>query len=130
MLDEKTSAPTYKPAKPETIERRSKIRRKSPAVRLGNKLVIHECLVAKPWSSERIAANSKTRKRYESETSIAIQARGRQARNTDVMPITEAMEVMMRRARSFLVSFLMVGLRSSRCCSGVKAPHDLKLASA
>jgi predicted subunit of tRNA(5-methylaminomethyl-2-thiouridylate) methyltransferase len=130
LLDEKTSAPTYKPAKPERIERRSKIRRKSPAVRLGSRLVIHECLVAKPWSSERIAANSKTRKRYESETSIAIQARGRQARNRDVMPIAEAMEVMTRRTRSFLVSFVMVGLRILAMLLRRKSASYLKLASA
>ena len=130
MLDEKTSAPTYKPAKPERIERRSKIRRKSPAARLGSRLVIHECLVAKPRSSERIAANSKTRKRYESETSIAIQARGRQARNRDVMPIAEAMEVMTRRTRSFLVSFVMVGLRILAMLLRRKSASYLKLASA
>jgi hypothetical protein len=62
-------------------------------------------------SSERIAANSDTKKRYESEISIAIHAKGRSATNTDVMPTVAAMNEMVRRTRSFLVSALMVDPR-------------------
>ena len=65
-------------------------------------------LVANRASSERIAANSKTRERYESEITIAIHARGREAGNTDLMPIAAAIEVMARRTKSFLVSLLIV----------------------
>jgi hypothetical protein len=92
------------------MERRSNPTTKSAAVHLGKSRVIHGHLAAKEWSSDRIAANSKTRERYESEISIATHARGRQATNTDVMPIAEAIEVMMTRTKSFLVSSLMVDL--------------------
>jgi hypothetical protein len=50
----------------------------------------------------------KTRKRYESEITIAIHARGREAANTDPTPIAAAIEVMARRTKSFLVSLLTV----------------------
>jgi predicted subunit of tRNA(5-methylaminomethyl-2-thiouridylate) methyltransferase len=108
LLDGKTSVPTYRPAKPETIERSSNVTTKSAVVRLGKRPVIQGHLAAKARSSERIAANSKTRERYESEITIAIHARGREAGNTDLMPIAAAIEVMARRTKSFLVSLLTV----------------------
>jgi hypothetical protein len=46
------------------------------------------------------------------------------------MPIAEAMEVMTRRTRSFLVSFLMVGLRILAMLLRRKSASYLKLASA
>jgi len=108
LLDGKTSVPTYRPAKPETIERSSNVTTKSVVVRLGKRPVIQGHLAAKARSSERIAANSKTRERYESEITIAIHARGREAGNTDLMPIAAAIEVMASRMKSFLVSLLTV----------------------
>src|SRR5438874_8552340 len=89
-----------RPAKPETIERISNPTMKSPAVRLGNKPVIHGCHVARAWSSNRIAANSKTKERYVSEISIAAQRKARHDTKTEVRPMAEAMEVMRRRTKS------------------------------
>ena len=103
----KTSAPTYRPAKPETIARKSSAAIEMPVVFLGKKRVTHECLRKKPSSSERSAASSNMIKRYTSEITITIQARNRQPRKTDAVPIAETKEKITIRTMSLLVSSLI-----------------------
>ena len=77
-----------------------------PAVFRGKKYVIHGCLSKKSSSSARSAARSNTMKRYESEITIAIQARSRQPPKTDVMPTAETKDKITMRTISLLVSLL------------------------
>src|SRR5260370_25719585 len=110
-MDEKTSVPTYSPAKPETTLKKSSVTTKMPAVFRGKKRVIHGCLSKKPSSSERSAASSKTMERYKSEIAITIQARNRQSRKTDATPIAETKAKITMRTISLLVSLLIVNFK-------------------
>src|SRR5215831_4639967 len=87
--------------------KQSSVTTKMPAVFRGKKCVIHGCLFKKASSSARSAARSNTMNRYESEITIAIQARNRQPQKTDVMPIAETKKKMTIRTMSLLVSSLI-----------------------
>src|SRR5437763_15301749 len=98
--DGKTSAPTYRPAKPEPIARKSSAAIEMPVVFLGKKRVIHECLRKKSSSFERSAASSNTLNRYKSEITITIRAMNRQPRKPDAMLLTETKEETTMRTTS------------------------------
>jgi hypothetical protein len=108
LTDEKTSVPTYSPAKPEITATKTSITTKTPAVLLvGRNPVIHGCLFKKSSSSDRSATSSNTMERYKSELTITTQASIRQLVKTDVIPVAETKKMTQTMRLSLLVSLFI-----------------------